>query len=80
VPLSRRALEICFRETLGRSPAAEIRRVRLERARRLLAEQDLPLSEVAVRSGFDSVEVLTRTFRRTYQQTPTAYRRRLSPA
>jgi LacI family transcriptional regulator len=79
VPMSRRALELCFRSTLGRSPAAEIRRVRLERARRLLAERGLPLSEVAVQSGFDSVEVLTRTFRRTYQQTPAAYRRQLPP-
>lgn len=32
---------------LGRGPAAEIRRVRLSRAKRLLAETDLPVPKVA---------------------------------
>ena len=36
VPISRRSLEIQFRAYLGRSPAEEIRRVRLDRGRQLL--------------------------------------------
>ena len=40
VPVSRRSLEIQFRHYLGRSPAEEIRRVRLEKGRDLLARTD----------------------------------------
>ncbi len=65
---------MAFRALLGRSPAAEIRRIRLEHARRLVAHGDLPLAEVARRCGFGHVESLTRAFRRAYRQTPAAYR------
>lgn len=75
VPVSRRTLEVAFQNLLGRSPAAEIRRVRLEHARRLVAHGDLPLGEVAQRCGFGHIESLTRAFRRAYGQTPAVYRR-----
>ncbi len=41
VAVSRRALEIRFRETLGRTILSEIQRIRLQRAKRLLLETDL---------------------------------------
>ncbi|MCP4301059.1 MAG: helix-turn-helix domain-containing protein, partial [Gammaproteobacteria bacterium] len=65
-----------FIELLGRSPAAEIRRTRLSRAERLLADTDLPIPEVAAATGFSHPETLTRTFRRERGLTPLAYRRR----
>jgi LacI family transcriptional regulator len=74
--LSRRHLEQRFVALLGRSPAAEIRRARLSRAERLLADTDLPIPEVAAASGFSHPETLTRTFRRERGLTPLAYRRR----
>jgi LacI family transcriptional regulator len=74
--LSRRRLEQRFIELLGRSPAAEIRRTRLSRAERLLADTDLPIPEVAAATGFSHPETLTRTFRRERGLTPLAYRRR----
>ena len=74
--LSRRRLEQRFVALLGRSPAAEIRRARLSRAERLLADTDLPIPEVAAASGFSHPETLTRTFRRERGLTPLAYRRR----
>src|SRR5581483_6120371 len=43
-PVSRSTLERGLRALLGRSPHAEIRRVQLDRARRLLRETDLKLS------------------------------------
>lgn len=75
VPLSRRVLEQRFADVLGRSPAAEIRRVRLERAKRMLVDTDLSMPQVAASCGFNQAEVFTRTFGREIGQTPTAYRR-----
>jgi LacI family transcriptional regulator len=75
VPVARRTLEVAFRRLLGRSPADEIRRVRLEHARRLVAHGDLPLREIAQRCGFGHVESFTRAFRQAYRRTPAAYRR-----
>ena len=58
VPVSRRHLEQQFRQLLGRSPAGEILRVRLERAKSLLGETDLPIPEVGAGSGFTAGDIL----------------------
>ncbi len=73
--LSRRALERKFETVLGRSPASEIRRVHIERARELLATTDMPIPEVAEKSGFGSPEYLSFVFRQDTGQTPLKYRR-----
>src|SRR5262249_26169850 len=52
VAVSRRALERSFREVLGCSPASEIRRAHLRRARDLLATTELDMAEVARQSGY----------------------------
>jgi LacI family transcriptional regulator len=72
--VSRRALERHFLQSLGRAPAEEIRRVRLDRAKQLLVGTDLPISEVADAAGFGSPEYLTYVFRRSCEQTPLKYR------
>lgn len=74
--LSRRTLERRFKELLGRTPNAEILRVRLENARRALARTDLPVAKVAVNSGFRSISYFTTTFRRATGLSPVAYRAR----
>lgn len=76
VPVSRRWLERRFREVLGRGPAAEIRRVRLARAKRLLAETDLPVPEVARLAGFGSREYLSAVFKAELALSPRQYRSR----
>lgn len=73
--VSRRVLERQFIETLGRAPAAEIRRVRLERAKALLAETDLSIPDVAESAGFGSPEYLAYALRADCGQTPLRYRR-----
>ena len=50
--LSRRVLEKRFRVKLGRSVLAEIRRVRVERIARMLAETNLTVSQIALGLGF----------------------------
>ena len=74
VPLSRRSLERIFQDSLGRSPAQEIRRVRIERAKQLLATTDLPIPKVATASGFGTGEYLATIFRQATGMTPLKYR------
>lgn len=74
IPLSRRMLEQRFQTVLGRSPAAEIRRLRLDYAKRLLIDSDLLIGQIAVESGFERAEVLARVFRRELEMTPSEYR------
>ena len=77
IPLSRRSLEILFRQYLRRSPAEEIRRVRLERSKELLAQSDLSIAEIAVASGFANATRLGVAFRKEFDVTPLAFRRQL---
>ncbi len=79
VAMSRRLLEQRFRVALKRSPAAEIRRVRLERSRLLLEDPGLSIRSVATRSGFEHPEVFARVFRREFGVTPSDYRLRGAP-
>lgn len=77
VPISRRTLHRRFHELLGRGVGAEIRRVHLERAKRLLAETELSIEAVAQQCGFTDFRQLARVFRRDLGCSPTAYRRRV---
>lgn len=80
VPISRRSLEIQFQHYLGRSPAEEIRRVRLEKGRELLARSELSIGEIAVACGFANSTRFGVAFRKKYEQTPLAYRKQLMRA
>jgi LacI family transcriptional regulator len=75
VPLGRSSLERRFRKFLGRSPQAEINRVRIKRIHELLAETDLPLSRIAELVGYEHPEYLSVVFKRETGQTPGQYRR-----
>jgi LacI family transcriptional regulator len=75
VPISRRALEKGFRKSLGRSPAEEIRRVRIDHAVQLLCDTSWAMPRVAAACGFDRPELLTRAFRRELKTTPSSFRK-----
>lgn len=72
--LSRRTLEKHFKSELGRTPADELRRVRLERAKQLLRDTDLPVEEVATQCGFLYANTLARNLREQIGLTPSAFR------
>jgi LacI family transcriptional regulator len=74
VPLSRRTLESRFVRLLGRTPYAEILRCRVERAKQLLSDTDVPIKSVAIRVGVGTPEYLSVLFKRTLGTTPSAYR------
>jgi LacI family transcriptional regulator len=73
--VSRRSLEHRFTQALDRTPAAEIRRARLEHVRRLLIETDLPLAAIAERTGYQHLEVMVRAFQRQFSLPPGRFRR-----
>jgi LacI family transcriptional regulator len=73
--VSRRILELRFRAVLGRSPAQELRWLRVDHARSLLATGTLPLERIARLTGLGSHVRLCQIFRHHTGQTPTAYRR-----
>ena len=75
LPLSRRVLEARFRKVLGRSPHDQIIRVRLGRAKELLAGSSLTLDTIARRTGFRHGEYLSTVFRRECGEAPGRYRR-----
>lgn len=77
VSISRRSLDRRFQQVLGRTPAQEIRRVHIERAKRLLADTDVPVPKVAAASGFGSREYLARAFKLETGLSPRQYRARL---
>ena len=76
VALSRRVLERRFREVFKKSVHDEIRRVRVERATRMLIETDLSISQIALALGFPSDKHIARYFRREKGMTPQQYRQK----
>ena len=75
---SRRRLEQLFKTTLGRGIHAEIQRVRIERAKRLLNGTNLPVAAVAAECGFGSPARFSTAFRRTVGTQPVAYRMQIT--
>ncbi len=72
---SRSQLEKKFRQHLGRSPQAEIRRVQVVKIRQLLIETDFPLKKVAELTGFEHVEYMCVFFKRVTGDSPGIYRK-----
>lgn len=75
VPLSRRPLELRVKRVTGRTIQKEIWRVRLERAKEMLVETDLPIAEIAGRCGFSEPQRMTEVFSRELGQAPGAFRK-----
>ncbi|RFS87242.1 helix-turn-helix domain-containing protein [Actinomadura spongiicola] len=74
--LSARHLQRRFTAELGVPPAAYVERVRIEAARRALAEGDEPVETLARRLGFGTGETLRRAFHRHVGVAPSDYRDR----
>ncbi len=72
--ISRRLLELKARKFLGRTICEEIQRVRLNRARSLLRNTKLTVSEIAIACGFYDPSHLGLWFRKTFHITPTVFR------
>jgi AraC family transcriptional regulator len=63
-----------FREAMGVSPHRYVLAARLDLARKLLTQSNLPISRVADECGFSSQSHLTASFRAVHSVTPAHYR------
>lgn len=72
--ISRRLLEIKARKCIGRTICDEIQRLRLNRARSLLRNTKMTVSEIAAQCGFYDPSHLGLWFRRRFHLSPTAFR------
>ncbi|MDD4268880.1 MAG: substrate-binding domain-containing protein [Pirellulales bacterium] len=68
--VSQSTLETHFKHQLGRTVHAEVERVRLETARRLLTTTRLPLEAIARQAGYSSAQYLSAVFRRRLGHAP----------
>jgi LacI family transcriptional regulator len=74
--LSLRWFGVRFRRAVGRTPAAEIARLRLELAKSLLADTDTKITRIHAECGFTRYSYFARVFRQTTGFTPLMFRRR----
>ena len=65
-----------FKKHLGKTFRAALREVRIEKAKPLLEETHLPISEIAESCGFRSSQRLNEAFSRQYHTSPLAYRKK----
>jgi len=77
LPVSRRTLERRFAVERDHSILDEINICRVNRAKRLLGETDLPIKTIAYLAGFTSQEHLRVTYSRRQGGSPSAYRERV---
>lgn len=67
-----------FKRVTGQTPHGFVSSERLKQARTLLAASELPLVEVALRSGFSTQAAFGEAFKRAVGCSPGAYRRRFA--
>lgn len=77
--MSKRGMEKAFLKHLGASPATELRRIRLDEAKRLLVETDDKISSIAWDCGYSNSSNLSFAFNRETGMSPRAYRNRYNP-
>lgn len=74
--LSRSHFTEVFSRQIGMAPAAYIRRIRLEKARNLLRQSEMPVAQIAVNCGFGNAAQFSRAFRDFYDESPLQYRKK----
>ena len=60
----------CFRAQTGLSPWQYVKRQRLHAARQLILQSRLPLTDIAIQTGFANQSALSHAFRRSYGVSP----------
>jgi AraC-like DNA-binding protein len=80
VGVSRSELASRFKDRVGESPVSYMTRWRMQVAARLLEEEQLTVSQVAVRLGYEFEATFSRAFKRVVGIPPASYRRRRTQA
>lgn len=77
--ISRDYFSKVFRNVTGTNYSKWLNMIRLEKAIELMAESQMPLTEVAMSSGFQSISSFNRVFREEKRMAPGEYRTLLMP-
>jgi AraC family transcriptional regulator of adaptative response/methylated-DNA-[protein]-cysteine methyltransferase len=70
-----RHLSRLFKARLGATPIEVASTRRVQRAKRLISDTDLPLGQIAFAAGFGSIRRFNDSFRKTYKRSPGSLRR-----
>jgi AraC-like DNA-binding protein len=79
VHLSEGAFSRFFRARIGKTFPEFVNELRIGRASRLLAETELPITEIALACGYQNLSNFNRQFLRLKQSSPRQFRRRVQP-
>ncbi len=69
-----------FVENIGRPPGNELHRIRIERAKKLLADSDEKMDTIAEMSGYESTNSFWVAFKRSTGKSPKQYQKQLGKA
>ncbi len=72
--MSQRTLNRRFKLATGMSPGRYLQQLRLDQARELLRDSNLPIAEIAVSVGYQDIGYFSTLFRAQMAQSPTEYR------
>ena len=70
-------LHRAFKQAFHETPHEFLARIRVEQATRLLLNTDLPVTEICLRAGFESLGTFSTMFRRRFGKSPRQYRNSL---
>ena len=73
--LSRGHFSALFTREVGMSPAAYVRLIRLDKARALLRDTNIPIRQIASQCGYKNSAQFSRAFRSFYKTSPREYRK-----
>jgi transcriptional regulator GlxA family with amidase domain len=76
--MSARSFSRRYLDATGLTPARAVERLKVEAARRMLSDSQLPIKRIAQRCGFGSEETMRRSFLRLLSVVPQDYRARFS--
>ena len=76
VTCCQRMLHQKFMQTFGHSLYHEMRTARVERIAKMLRETSMPITEIALKLGYNSYNHISRYFKQTMKINPLAYRKR----
>ena len=74
--ISKSQLNRKVRVITGGSTAVYILHVRMEKARRLLSSNDMPIGDIAMQCGFEDAGYFGRVFKQIFRMTPSQYRKK----
>ena len=74
--ISKSQLNRKVRVITGSNTTAYILYVRMEKAKRMLSSNDMPIGDIAMQCGFEDVGYFGRVFKQTFHMTPSQYRKK----